>query len=343
MAAKAMGLFCVFPVFESVGIFMISEIRSNDDYDITIRRDNKKAAVGAVKNGDAEAAFSADKDCRRVKIYLDGSNASDAKIIRAVIEQSAAKVVRDNAENAVSDLKKTMADNPAAPDIDIEMAEPDITAKYIYGTEDGSFLDSYGAPLIGAIIFFFVFLIAGINFLNERKGGTLERILSTPAKRSEIIAGYVLGFGALAVVQTIVLTLFVVYVLGMIFLTMRETKKQTKEAEEKKRGGKTQEETVNPYKVAKKTGKSVEEIVAEEEKKKARAKAKAERKKKQEEEEEEEGIYKVHGPAPVSKGGSKYKTGRKALAEKKKAEAAAKRAEQIEKKKQSKNKKLKKK
>jgi len=134
-----------------------------------------------------------------------------------------------------------------------------------------------------------------------------------------------------------------VMIVGMIFLTMRETKKQTKEAEEKKRGGKTQEETVNPYKVAKKTGKSVEEIVAEEEKKKARAKAKAERKKKQEEEEEEEGIYKVHGPAPVSKGGSKYKTGRKALAEKKKAEAAAKRAEQIEKKKQSKNKKLKKK
>jgi ABC-type multidrug transport system, permease component len=226
LAAPLIVLTLVYFVFQSNGQTftvsvinapkdMISEIRSNDDYDITIRRDNKKAAVGAVKNGDAEAAFSADKDCRRVKIYLDGSNASDAKIIRAVIEQSAAKVVRDNAENAVSDLKKTMADNPAAPDIDIEMAEPDITAKYIYGTEDGSFLDSYGAPLIGAIIFFFVFLIAGINFLNERKGGTLERILSTPAKRSEIIAGYVLGFGALAVVQTIVLTLFVVYVLGM--------------------------------------------------------------------------------------------------------------------------------
>ena len=70
--------------------------------------------------------------------------------------------------------------------------------------------------MVGIIVFFLTFLIAGINFLSERTSGTLEKLLSTPIRRGEIIAGYTLGFGILAVIQSLVVTLFVVYVLGMI-------------------------------------------------------------------------------------------------------------------------------
>ena len=64
-------------------------------------------------------------------------------------------------------------------------------------------------------MFFFVFLIAGINFLTERKTGTLEKMLSMPIKRREIVAGYMIGFSVLALVQTTTITLFVIYVLGL--------------------------------------------------------------------------------------------------------------------------------
>lgn len=195
---------------------VVQEIKSNDDYDMTVQRDSKAKAIDAVKSQKVIAAVSVNSDCSKVKIYVDGSNASDAKKVRGVIEQSVAQVVKDNAKADMDDIKEKMASNPMAPKVDLDYVEPDVTTDYIYGQEDGSFFDDYGAPLIGIIIFFFVFLIAGINFLNERKEGTLERILSTPTKRGEIISGYVLGFGSLAIMQTIIVSLFVVYVLGMV-------------------------------------------------------------------------------------------------------------------------------
>jgi ABC-2 type transport system permease protein len=69
--------------------------------------------------------------------------------------------------------------------------------------------------MVGIIVFFLTFLIAGINFLAERTSGTLEKLLSTPIRRGEIIAGYTFGFGILAVLQSLLVTLYVVYVLGM--------------------------------------------------------------------------------------------------------------------------------
>lgn len=40
-------------------------------------------------------------------------------------------------------------------------------------------------------------------------------MLSMPIKRREIVAGYMIGFSVLALVQTTTITLFVIYVLGL--------------------------------------------------------------------------------------------------------------------------------
>jgi ABC-2 type transport system permease protein len=72
--------------------------------------------------------------------------------------------------------------------------------------------------LIGILVFFFVFIVAGISFLQERTSGTLEKLLSTPIRRWEIVAGYTLGYGAVTVLQSILVSLFVVYVLGVILV-----------------------------------------------------------------------------------------------------------------------------
>jgi len=59
--------------------------------------------------------------------------------------------------------------------------------------------------LLGAFVFVLTFLLTAIGFLRERESGTLERVLVSPIRRSELVVGYVLGFGVLAVVQSIVL------------------------------------------------------------------------------------------------------------------------------------------
>ena len=99
-------------------------------------------------------------------------------------------------------------------------ARPDLKSEiyYIYGYEDLSTFDNIGTTLIGFMIFFFVFLVAGISFLQERTTGTLEKLLSTPIRRWEIVTGYVLGFGFITVIQSIIISLYVVYVLGVMMV-----------------------------------------------------------------------------------------------------------------------------
>ncbi len=90
-----------------------------------------------------------------------------------------------------------------------------IQFEYVYGSADQSVFNSLGYVLLGVLSFFFVFIISGISFVRERSSGTLERLMLTPVKRWEVIAGYTLGFGFFATLQSIFVVLFTRYALGM--------------------------------------------------------------------------------------------------------------------------------
>ncbi|MCI8645221.1 MAG: Ig-like domain-containing protein [Firmicutes bacterium] len=123
--------------------------------------------------------------------------------------------------------------------------------------------------------------------------------------------------------MTINMLMMVVMVVGMIFFSSRSMKRQM----EKEKAEKGKHDTVNPYKEAKRTGKSVEEIVEKDKKIKekeaaAAAKRAAKYQKEREEEEKERKAAdpnrkRVTGPRPISAGGGKYK------APKKQSQAAA--------------------
>ncbi|MHA1148315.1 MAG: ABC transporter permease [Promethearchaeota archaeon] len=63
------------------------------------------------------------------------------------------------------------------------------------------------------IVFFFSFLLTMLSFLRERNQGTMERILTSPLKRTEFILGYVLSFSILAIVQatSVILTTILLF------------------------------------------------------------------------------------------------------------------------------------
>ena len=75
--------------------------------------------------------------------------------------------------------------------------------------------DRIGAPLLGVFPFVVMFLVTSIATLRERRTGTLERLLTLPLGRGDLLAGYALAFGALAAVQGAVATGFAVGVLGL--------------------------------------------------------------------------------------------------------------------------------
>jgi ABC-2 type transport system permease protein len=58
-----------------------------------------------------------------------------------------------------------------------------------------------GAPLLGLFPFVTMFLVASITMLRERTTGTLERLMSLPLAKADLLAGYGTAFALLAAVQ----------------------------------------------------------------------------------------------------------------------------------------------
>ena len=94
---------------------------------------------------------------------------------------------------------------------------PRIIVQYRYGGPDYALLDYLAPMLIAFFAFFFIFLLAAVAFLRERTSGTLERLLASPLRRGELVAGYLLGFGLFALLQALVILVFTVVVLKVQF------------------------------------------------------------------------------------------------------------------------------
>jgi ABC-2 type transport system permease protein len=80
---------------------------------------------------------------------------------------------------------------------------------------DTPVFDSIGAPLLGVFPFVVMFLVTSIATLRERRTGTLERLLTLPLGKGDLLGGYALAFGALAALQAVVATGFSILVLGL--------------------------------------------------------------------------------------------------------------------------------
>ncbi|MEV8569182.1 ABC transporter permease [Streptomyces sp. NPDC051322] len=86
--------------------------------------------------------------------------------------------------------------------------------RYVFDASPRTF-DSIGASLLGIFPLITMFLVTSIATLRERTSGTLERLLALPIGKADIIAGYALAFGLLAIVQSAVATALSVWLLDL--------------------------------------------------------------------------------------------------------------------------------
>lgn len=85
---------------------------------------------------------------------------------------------------------------------------------WVYDGSPGTF-DSVGASLLGIFPLITMFLVTSIATLRERTSGTLERLLSMPLAKGDLLGGYALAFGAVAIVQACLATGLAVLALGL--------------------------------------------------------------------------------------------------------------------------------
>jgi ABC-2 type transport system permease protein len=72
-----------------------------------------------------------------------------------------------------------------------------------------------GAPLLGLFPFVSMFVVTSVTMLRERTSGTLERLMTLPLEKLDLLAGYALAFALMAFIQATVVSLLAFGLLGL--------------------------------------------------------------------------------------------------------------------------------
>ncbi|SNR46529.1 ABC-2 type transport system permease protein [Haloechinothrix alba] len=79
-----------------------------------------------------------------------------------------------------------------------------VLLRYVFNSEAA--FDRFGPALLGIFPFVMMFLVTSITTLRERTTATLERLMALPMGKLDLLAGYAVAFGALALVQVSIVT-----------------------------------------------------------------------------------------------------------------------------------------
>lgn len=173
-------------------------------------------ALAGVKSDRWDAALvvqpGTDGGVGRLQLTLEGSNPTSTRAMLRVAEQLA----RSLPPEALSGGALAGALTTSTP----------LDVTYVHGGPQFDSVDFQAPAFIGFFGFFFVFVLTTVSFLRERTAGTLERLMVTPVSRVEIVLGYMLGFGIVALAQSVVIlgaSLLVLRInyegdLGLVFL-----------------------------------------------------------------------------------------------------------------------------
>jgi ABC-2 type transport system permease protein len=77
--------------------------------------------------------------------------------------------------------------------------------------------DSVGPGIMGLFPLIIMFLITSVTTLRERQGGTMERLMASPASKADIVFGYAIAFGLFAALQGAIVVAYSIWVLKLDF------------------------------------------------------------------------------------------------------------------------------
>jgi ABC-2 type transport system permease protein len=89
-----------------------------------------------------------------------------------------------------------------------------VLLKYLFADRPEIF-QRIGPPLLGLFPFITMFIVTSITMLRERISGTLERLMTMPLAKLDLLVGYGLAFGLVGAVQTGVVSAVALGFLGL--------------------------------------------------------------------------------------------------------------------------------
>jgi len=179
------------PTLAVAGLPIELETKISDDGGVVATSMSVAEAKASVKDGTSDAALWLE-DGKLHLLFETSDPGKDSLVVKAL-------------QKAMKSLV------PAGLPGVLSAPEPE----YLFGASSDSSFDSLGYVLLGVLAFFFVFILSGIAFVRERTGATLERLLASPVRRSQVVAGYTAGFGVFAMIQCTIMVVFAVTVLGL--------------------------------------------------------------------------------------------------------------------------------
>ncbi|GEQ06051.1 ABC transporter permease [Staphylococcus gallinarum] len=224
-----------------VGVHQISDsyLEQLHDQDIQTKQYHDNNSIGQKIKDDQLTGFIYEKNHKLYVTYANDNPTETGTLASAnqkwLIQHNMAQM-KDNTEQLQQQLKSIQSklpdnvmDEQQTNTNKAQVNKPvQMTSDYLYANKDATYFDMINPILIGFFVFFFTFLISGIGLLKERTSGTLERLLASPIKRSEIIFGYIMGYGLFSVIQTVVVVMYAIFVLhiaiaGSIWLVLATT------------------------------------------------------------------------------------------------------------------------
>jgi ABC-2 type transport system permease protein len=86
--------------------------------------------------------------------------------------------------------------------------------RYLYDNNPSLF-DRVGLTMLGIFPLVIMFLLTSVAMLRERTSGTLERLLTTPIRKVDILLGYGIAFAVAAVIQAATVSTLAFTLLGL--------------------------------------------------------------------------------------------------------------------------------
>jgi len=180
----------------------------------TIQPADEATAEQALRDGDADgyivvdeafagAVLGGERDDVRVGITGDSISVKDETLreINRALVLAPLRVLREATGSA------PLTEGGAAR----------VDTVYVYGGEEYDSFDELLPALFAFIIYLTIFSSALVIIASDRAMHTLERIMATPMRRWEYVAGTVLGYTVMALIQAVSIVLAAVFVLDAHF------------------------------------------------------------------------------------------------------------------------------
>ena len=191
-----------FNPFNNTTVSLSENIIDNLDKDVVDLhyKDDLDDAIDEVKNGKAYGVLHFPKDFTRnviTKILTSNLpvNNSGNTTIDLKLDKSNVNVASEITKTVSDALVKTIESYGQELPVTLE------TKKAIYG-ENAEFIDFFVPGIMAFVVYLLTTLLTLITFVGERATGTLDRLLATPVKESEIIGGYAIAFSILGTIQS---------------------------------------------------------------------------------------------------------------------------------------------